>query len=57
MNEKKKPYSMFHKCLEHKEIAAICNRCYSLALQQQGKQRKAEQEQEHLKYLDLREAA
>lgn len=54
----KLPYSQ-HKCLSHGEIAAICNRCYELALGQQGRQRKQEQEREHEKYLSrqLRKAA
>lgn len=57
----KKPYSEvlcpLHK--EHGEIAAICQRCYSLALTQQRKQLEAVRKREHAKYLSrqLKKAA
>ena len=51
-------YNQKKKCVDHDEIAAVCQRCFSLALGQQAKQLKEEREKAHEKYLaGLKEAA
>lgn len=50
----KKPYNEEYLCPRHRderEIAAVCQRCYSSAIGQQTRQWIAQREQEHQKYL------
>lgn len=47
----KKPYNENYLCPRHNEVAAVCERCYVLALGQRKRQCAAEQEREHEQYL------
>jgi hypothetical protein len=42
---------------QHGEIAAVCQRCYSLAIAQQRRQVEAERDRAHEAYLGLKKAA